>query len=93
MARERRTIPVMQEQSTAIRDCPLAPPEHASVYSRALHRACLVVGGVDLLAQRLEVDVESLRGWLRGDEQPPERVFLACVEVILLYASGGGRAG
>jgi len=92
MTRERRTIPVMSEQSAAARECPLAPPEHASVYSRALHRACLVVGGVDVLAQRLEVDVEKLRGWLKGDEQPPERVFLACVEIILLYASGGTRA-
>jgi hypothetical protein len=92
MARDRRTIPVMREHSAAARDCPLAPPEHASVYSRALHRACLVVGGVDVLAGRLEVAVDQLKGWLQGDQQPPERVFLACVEIILLYASGGGRA-
>lgn len=92
MANERRTIPVMREHSAAARDCPLAPPAHASVYSRALHRACLVVGGIDLLSQRLEVDEDKLRGWLKGDEQPPERVFLACVEIVLLYASGGGRA-
>jgi hypothetical protein len=75
MTRGRRTIPLMGEPTAAARDCPLAPPEHASVQSRALHRACLIVGGVDLLAQRLSVSVEAL----------------ACVEIILLYASGRGH--
>lgn len=92
MSRERRTIPVMGEHSAAARDCPLAPPGHASVQSRALHRACLIVGGVDLLAERLSVSVDQLKGWLKGDDLPPERVFLACVEIILLYASGRGHA-
>jgi hypothetical protein len=91
MTRGRRTIPLMGEPTAAARDCPLAPPEHASVQSRALHRACLIVGGVDLLAQRLSVSVEALKGWLKGDDLPPERVFLACVEIILLYASGRGH--
>ena len=81
----------MGEHSAAARDCPLAPPEHASVHSRALHRACLIVGGVEILAGRLSVDVEQLKRWLKGDEVPPEPVFLACVEMILLYASGMGR--
>jgi hypothetical protein len=91
MARERRTIPLMGEHSAAARDCPLAPPEHSSVYSRALHRACLIVGGVEILGDRLSVDVEKLKHWMKGDEVPPETVFLACVEMILLYASGMGR--
>jgi hypothetical protein len=29
---------------------------------------------------------------MRGKEQPPERAFLAAVEVVLLHAGGGGRA-
>ena len=91
MSRDRRTIPLMGDPSAAARDCPLAPPEHASVQSRALHRACLIVGGVDLLAQRLSVGVAELKGWLKGDDLPPEHVFLACVDIILLYASGRGR--
>jgi hypothetical protein len=82
----------MRHTATAARDCPLAPPEQASVYARALHRACLVVGGMDRLASHLDIDVEHLRRWILGDEQPPERVFLAAVEVVLLHAAGGGRA-
>jgi hypothetical protein len=70
----------------------LAPPQQASVYARALHRACLVLGGVEQLARHLDVEGEGLRRWIRGDEQPPERVFLAAVEIVLLHAGGGGRA-
>ncbi len=91
MTRERRTIPVMRETATA-KDCPLAPPAHASVHSRALHRACLVLGGIEQLARHLDVQDEALRGWLRGDGEPPERVFLAAVEIILLHSGSGGRA-
>jgi len=82
----------MREMSAAAKDCPLAPPEHASVYARALHRACLVLGGVDQLAKHLDVTGEQLRQWLRGEEQPPEGAFLGAVEVVLLHAGGAGRA-
>jgi hypothetical protein len=82
----------MRETSAAAKDCPLAPPEHASVYARALHRACLVLGGVDQLAKHLDVTGEQLRQWLRGEEQPPEGAFLGAVEVVLLHAGGAGRA-
>lgn len=91
MTRERRTIPVMRDLSAAARDCPLAPPEDSSVYSRTLHRACLVLGGLPQLAKHLEVPQADLQLWIRGEAQPPERVFLASVEVILLYAGGQGR--
>ena len=90
MARERRTIPVTRDPSTPV-DCPLAPPQHASVYSRALHRACLVLGGIQQLAQRLEVAEGDLRRWIQGEMPPPERVFLEAVEVILLHSGGQGR--
>jgi hypothetical protein len=85
MTRERRTIPLMRETAAA-KDCPLAPPEQSSVYARTLHRACLVLGGI------LEVLEASLRPWITGEEEPPERVFLACVEIVLLHATGTGRA-
>lgn len=91
MARERRTIAVMRDLSAAARDCPLAPPEHASVHSRALHRACLICGGIDALADQVGVSAESLRAWMQGEGLPPDSVFLACVEIILLFASGAGR--
>jgi hypothetical protein len=92
MSRERRTIPLVRELSAAAKDCPLAPPAHASVYARTLHRACLVLGGVDQLAKHLDVPVADLGLWLRGEKLPPERVFLAAVEVVLLHAGARGRS-
>src|SRR4051812_13095924 len=92
MSTEHRTIPVMQDRSAAAKDCPLAPPANASVYARPLHRACLVLGGVDRLAEHLKVTAPDLVRWLRGEDRPPEAVFLACVEVVLLHAGGPGPA-
>jgi hypothetical protein len=91
MARERRTIPVVRETAAA-KDCPLAPTEHASVFARTLHRACLVLGGIEQLAKHLDVSDRDLRQWLRGELMPPEPIFLAAVEVVLLHAGSGGRA-
>ena len=82
----------MRHTATAALDCPIAPPEQASVYARALHRACLIVGGMERLAGHLDIEAAQLRRWMLGDEQPPERVFLAAVEVVLLHAASGGRA-
>jgi hypothetical protein len=92
MSRERRTIPLVREMSAAAKDCPLAPPEHASAYARGLHRACLILGGIQALAQHLKISEADLRRWMAGEEEPPEPVFLAAVEIILLYADSGGRA-
>lgn len=82
----------MRDFSAAAKDCPLAPPAHATVYARALHRACLVLGGVQPLAKHLEVSDTELKRWLGAEEVPPERVFLLAVEIILLHAEGGTRA-
>jgi hypothetical protein len=92
MTRERRTIPLMREFAAAAKDCPLAPPAHATVYARTLHRACLVLGGVQQLAKHLEVSDADLKRWLGAEEVPPERVFLLAVEIVLLNAEGGSRA-
>jgi hypothetical protein len=91
MARERRTIPLMRDLSAAARECPLAPPGHASVQARALHRACLIVGGAGQLAQQLGVPVPHIEDWLTGEAPVPENVFLHAVEIVLLHASGAGR--
>jgi hypothetical protein len=91
MTRDRRTIVMMRETATA-KDCPLAPPANSTVYARTLHRACLVLGGVQQLARHLEVSEESLRPWITGEAEPPEPVFIACVEIVLLHAAGSGRA-
>ena len=78
--------------TTAARECPIAPPSQATVYARALHRACVIVGGVGALAARMHVPEGLLEGWMRGEGEPPESVFHEAVEVILLYAADGGRS-
>lgn len=82
----------MQEIRVAPPGCPALSPAHATVHARALHRACLIVGGLETLAHRLDVAPAELERWLRAEQPPPERVFLQTVELLLLYASdAGGR--
>ena len=73
-------------------DCPTAPPARRTTYAKALHRACVVMGGASELAQRLDVPEVSLRDWMEGREEPPEAVFLAVVDLLLLYLEHPGRA-
>jgi hypothetical protein len=87
----RRTIRRSKELREAV-DCPLAPAEQARVYARALHIACLILGGIDQLAKHLEVSEAALRVWVLGEEEPPLPVFLAAVEVVLLHLGQTGRA-
>jgi len=75
-----------------VEDCPMAPPARRTTYAKALHRACVVLGGASELAQRLDVPEISLRDWMEGREEPPEDVFLAAVELLLLYLEQPGRA-
>jgi hypothetical protein len=67
------------------------PPEQATVYAKALHRACLIVGGIEQLATRLRVPKDLLERWIRGEGEPPQGIFLDAVEIILLYAAQPGR--
>jgi hypothetical protein len=73
-------------------DCPQAPAARLTTYARTLHRACLILGGVNEFANQLRIPESSLRAWLEGAEEPPEEVFFAAVEIILLYAEDPGRA-
>ncbi len=73
-------------------DCPLAPPARRTTYAKALHRACVVMGGALVLADRLAVPEASLRDWMEGRSEPPEAVFLAAVELLLLHLEQPGRA-
>jgi len=91
MTHERRTIPLAR-QAGPLPDCPLTPPEQASVYAKSLHRACLILGGIDALAQRLQVPRELLERWIRGEGEPTQRVFHASVELILLHIAKTGPA-
>ena len=70
-------------------DCPLSPEAQRSTYARALHRACMIIGGVPALADHLGVAQADLARWLQGEE-PPFEAFLAAVEVILLHLDAPG---
>ena len=78
-------------RSSAVRvDCPAALPFRQTTYARTLHRACLILGGVPQLASHLGVPEASLRNWLEGREHPPQMVFLAAVETVLLHIDKSG---
>jgi hypothetical protein len=73
-------------------DCPRAPRSRRTTYARALHRACLILGGAAELAGHLGVSDAALRGWLEGRGEPPQMVFLATVEILLLQVEKPGQA-
>ena len=73
-------------------DCPHPPPARQTTYARALHRACLILGGVDDLSKHLGVSDAVLRSWLEGRDDPPQMVFLAAVEIVLLHLDDGASA-
>ena len=78
---------------SAIRaECPTPPPSRKTTQARALHRACVIVGGVDALARQLGVPEASLHAWLEGRDEPPQSAFLAAVEIVLLHIDQAGRA-
>ena len=64
-------------------NCPTAPPPQVTVYTRVLHRACQIAGGVERLAARLRVPVSSVYRWLDGEADPPTPVFLKAVDIVL----------
>lgn len=49
-----------------------------------LHEACEIAGGVAHLAELLAVPEDQLACWLEGDGTPPEDVYRACAEIVLL---------
>ena len=71
-------------------DCPSPPPARESTYARALHRACLILGGAEQLSRHLGVSESALHAWLEGRDEPPQMVFLAAVEIVLLHLDSGG---
>jgi hypothetical protein len=54
-----------------------------------LHEACETAGGVSRLARLLCVSVELLTRWLVGEETPPEEIYRACADIVLLDEAGG----
>lgn len=64
-------------------DCPTAPSSSTTVYTKVLHRACQIAGGVEKLAARLRVPVATLYRWLDGEAEPPVPVFLRAVDIVM----------
>ena len=73
----------MEEIQVAADNCPAAPPSQVTVYTKVLHRACQLVGGVEKLAARLRVPVGTLYRWLDGEAEPPTPVFLKAVDIVM----------
>jgi hypothetical protein len=84
-------IGFMRTGASASADCPLAPRARETTYVRALHHACLVLGGLAQLASHLQVSEYAVRTWLEAREELPESIFLAAVEIILLAAESTPR--
>jgi hypothetical protein len=76
----------MRTAASRATDCPSAAPARRTIYARALHRACLVLGGVAQLAAHLRASEAAVRSWIEGIDEPPESAFLAAVEILLLNA-------
>ena len=74
-------------------DCPPLSKSRVTVYSRTLHRACEVLGGLDSLSRQLNLPARTLERWIVGLEQPPLDVFLKAVDIVLLAAEPGKGTG
>jgi hypothetical protein len=73
----------MENLEISTDNCPEAPPAQVTVYTRVLHRACEMAGGVEKLAARLRVPVATLYRWLDGEAEPPTPVFLKAVDIVM----------
>jgi transcriptional regulator with XRE-family HTH domain len=73
----------MEDSRVPANDCPTAPATRFTVYTKVLHRACQIAGGVEKLAARLRVPVATLYRWLEGEAEPPTAVFLKAVDLVL----------
>jgi len=73
----------MEKIQVAKEECPVAPPPRVTVYTRVLHRACQILGGVEQLAAHLRVSGAMVYRWLEGDDVPPSNIFLNAVDLVL----------
>ena len=75
----------METASAGPNDCPVAPEYRTTLQTLTLHKACELIGGVSKLANHLRVPAVSVTRWLDGDEKPPLRIFLDCVDIVLFH--------
>lgn len=53
------------------------------VYLRSFARAAELLGGVDKLAEHLNVPQAHLRWWIKGLAKPPAHLFLRVVDLLM----------
>lgn len=75
----------MNQPIVAPNDCPQAPTFRADLHTLILHEACRVAGNISQLASLLLVSPVSLARWLQGEEEPPEHIYRACIDIVLLH--------
>ena len=73
----------MEKIRVAKDECPVAPAPRVTVYTRVLHRACQILGGVEQLSTHLRVSSVLLYRWLEGEDVPPSNIFLNAVDLVL----------
>lgn len=73
----------MEKIQVAKDECPVAPAPRVTVYTRVLHRACQILGGVEQLSTHLRVSSVLLYRWLEGEDVPPSNIFLNAVDLVL----------
>jgi hypothetical protein len=61
-----------------------APLEAAglTIHARTMLAAADIAGGIDVLAEFLQVQRNELLSWMGGAERPPEKYFLAAVDIL-----------
>ena len=55
----------------------------ATVQTRAVRYAVEIVGGVELLAERLNARCDDIEAWLEGTVPLPEHIFLQCSHIVM----------
>jgi hypothetical protein len=69
-------------QDSGMQDVCPSTAKNTHIYVRTLHDACKAVGGERHLAAYLGVDVAQIEAWLNGIGQPPDAVFLRCIDLL-----------
>lgn len=54
-----------------------------SVYSRAILRACQLLGGPDQLAVRVGVSRLMIRALMKGSLAPSQKIFLKVIDILM----------
>lgn len=72
-------------------DCPEPPGLGARLSTLILHEACQTVGGIGALAAQLGVPQLLVDRWLGGDDELPEPIYQACIDIVLTHDDGSPR--